>query len=165
MPNIPTTLSMTSSLGAAPRALSNIPSLGELQKQAESLGSSISSNLPSLPAYSSPPESPQRLGQVANTGRPNVGKFPGAPPSYSEADPRVMPGRQEGGNKLKKAFPGWIRLPQVGIPGEMVVRKDLTEGGRGRPVMKETRVYAESVRSSNSVSQNNRPPQPSFLDW
>ncbi|WVQ77518.1 hypothetical protein IAR50_007204 [Cryptococcus sp. DSM 104548] len=167
MPNILTALPFSSSVGAAPLSLSNIPSLGELQRRAETLGSSIfPPDLPSLPAYSSlqDQEAPQKPGQIANTGRNNVGKYPGAPPSYSEADPQRAVSSEQGGNKLKKAFPGWVRLPQGGIPGEMVVREDLTERGRGRPVMKETRVYAESVQSNRSVSMDNHPPQSSVLD-
>lgn len=51
MPSLFTALSLTTLAG--PRIIPQVPTLAELQKQAESLGSSASESLPSLPAYSS----------------------------------------------------------------------------------------------------------------
>lgn len=51
MPSLFTALSLSTLAG--PRIIPQVPTLAELQKQAESLGSSISESLPSsLPAYS-----------------------------------------------------------------------------------------------------------------
>lgn len=187
MPSLFTALSLSTLVG--PRIIPQVPSLAELQKQAESLGSVVSESLPSLPVYSTSqfsfptqshgngvagvekiskvvrPEEMAILGRDHSAGLPpklnpsGDGKSwypsnfldsgcssftakgqPAAPPSYAESDPHPCthphPSQPAPPNKLKKQFPGWLRLQQ-----------SIPEGEAKPQMMVGSKVYAESVHS------------------
>lgn len=187
MPSLFTALSLSTLAG--PRIIPQVPTLAELQKQAESLGSSISESLPSsLPAYPTSFQSSSSFPSLSGGGgsggaevkgtytvlRPEktavLGRDPaGLPPRlnpsvfegkswytckflsagsgftangqsatpslYTESDPHPHHDQLVQPNKLKKQFPGWLRLQQS-IPQD-----------DAKPRMVGSKVYAESVHS------------------
>ncbi|KNX49874.2 hypothetical protein CNBG_9503 [Cryptococcus deuterogattii R265] len=187
MPSLFTARSLSTLVG--PRIILQVPSLAQLQKQAKSLGSAVSENLSSLPAYSSfqssfptqshgsgvagaekinkvvRPEEIATLGRDHPAGLPpklnpsddekswypsnfldsSCSSFtaksqPAPPPSYAESDAHPCthphPSQRASPNKLKKQFPGWLRLQQ-----------SIPEGEAKPQMMVGSKVYAESVHS------------------
>ncbi|WVO14984.1 hypothetical protein L204_102627 [Cryptococcus depauperatus] len=159
--------SFTPSAAAGPKVISKIPTLAELQKSAESLGSSFASSLPSLPAYpgrSEPPEQLQKSGvAIQRKEQAQAGITPNfSPPSYSEKDPYTGSGGVgiQGGfrGKLKKKRSGWLKI-QTGIPDESELER--------KPKMVKSRAYAESFHDSRSQYHNSQQvrQRPSWKDW